>query len=113
MKPRGRPQKTRQIKEKPKIGQFSPRGRPGRPDEVELTLDQYEALRLADYRGRKHEIGAKLMGISRQTFGRILKEARKKLADGVVNGKIIRIEGGKVEIGWQTKKLHQKPSKSG
>lgn len=99
MKPRGRPKKKRLIKGEPKIGQFSPRGRPGRPDEVALSIDQYEAIRLADYSCMEQSQACKLMGISRQTFGRILKQARKKLADGLINGKIIRFEGGQVQIG--------------
>ena len=99
MKPRGRPEKVRLIQGKPKIAQFSPRGRPGRPDEVELTIDEYEAIRLTDYRGQEQVKACKLMGVSRPTFGRILQKARKKLADGFINGKIIRIYGGKVLIG--------------
>ena len=99
MKPRGRPKKKRFIKGDPKIGQFSPRGRPGRPDEVGLTIDHYEAIRLADYKGMEQRQACKLMGVSRQTFGRVINEARKRLADGIVNGKIIRFEGGPVQIG--------------
>jgi len=92
MKPRGRPKKKRSIAQKPQICQFSPRGRPGRPDEVELTIDQYEAIRLADYKGLEQAEACKSMGISRQTFGRILAGARKKLSDGLINGKIIRFQ---------------------
>jgi len=99
VKPRGRPKKKRLIKADPKIGQFSPRGRAGRPDEVELTIDHYEAIRLADYKGMEQAQACKLMGVSRQTFGRVINEARKRLADGIVNGKIIRFEGGPVQIG--------------
>lgn len=99
MKPKGRPKKVRLVQGEPKIAQFSPRGRPGRPDEVELTIDQYEAIRLADFRGMKHIQASKYMGISRQTFGRILKEAHKKLSEGLVIGKIIRFQGGNVQIG--------------
>lgn len=99
MKPKGRPKKKRTVKGEPKIAQFSPRGRPGRPDEISLTIDQFEAIRLADYNGQQQTAASKAMGISRQTFGRILKEARKKIADGIVNGKIIRFEGGSVKIG--------------
>ena len=99
MKPKGRPKKTRYIKGEPKIAQFSPRGRPGRPDEVELTIDQYEAIRLADFRNMSHKQAGKMMGISRQTFERILKEARKRLAEGVIVGKIIRFQGGCFKVG--------------
>ncbi len=98
MKPLGRPNKTRIIKKNPEIGQFSPRGKAGRPHEIHITLDQFEALRLADYLQSQQIEAAKFMGISRQTFGRILKEARKRLANGLVNGKIIKIEGGKIRL---------------
>jgi len=51
MKRRGRPKKYRIVRIDPKISQFSPRGRPGRPDEVDLAMDQFEAVRLADLYG--------------------------------------------------------------
>ena len=51
MRPRGRPKKYRIVRQDPKISQFSPRGKPGRPDEVNLTMDEYEAIRLADFLG--------------------------------------------------------------
>jgi len=98
MKPKGRPIKLRLVRNEPKIKQFSPRGRPGRPDEIRLTLDQYEALRLVDYRGLKQAQAAKIVDISRSTLRRIIREARFRLADGLINGKIIRIFGGKVRI---------------
>jgi uncharacterized protein len=98
-KPVGRPVKTRYIKAQPEVAQFSPRGKPGRPNEIDLAMDQYEALRLADYKLMTHNAAGKVMGISRQTFERILKKARNNVADGIVNGKIIRIEGGKIKVG--------------
>lgn len=91
MKPRGRPKKNRVVQEKPIICQFSPRGKPGRPDEVELKLDEFEALRLADCQGLSQKEAAKSMEISQQTFSRILKKGRKTLASGFIKGKIIRI----------------------
>lgn len=99
MKPKGRPKKKRFIKNEPLIGQFSPRGKPGRPDEIDLTVDQYEAIRLSDLNGMGQIQASKLMGISRQTYGRILKEGHKRIADGIINGKIIRIQGGSVQVG--------------
>ncbi len=98
MKPKGRPQKLRFVQKMPKITQFSPRGKPGRPEEIELTLDQIEALKLADFSGLDQEKGAEIMGISRSSFGRILREARKRSADALANGKIIRICGGHVAL---------------
>ncbi len=99
MKPKGRMPKVRFIGKLPKIVQFSPRGKPGRPEEIELNLDQFEALRLADFEDFDQSIAAKAMGISRPSFGRILRGARKKVADALVNGKIIRISGGRVQVG--------------
>jgi uncharacterized protein len=61
-------------------------------EEVYLSLDELEALRLADYEGLYHEEAAEKMTISRQTFGRILGGARRKLAEALVEGKALRIE---------------------
>ncbi|MFC1709444.1 DUF134 domain-containing protein [Candidatus Omnitrophota bacterium] len=98
MRQKGRPEKIRLVKEEPKIGQFSPRGRPGRPNEIEVTIDQFEALRLVDYRGLKHRHAAAQMGVSRQTLERIIKQARKQVSDAIINGKIIRIFGGNIKV---------------
>jgi predicted DNA-binding protein (UPF0251 family) len=57
-----------------------------------LSLDELEAIRLADYEGRYHEEAAKNMAVSRATFGRILSKARKKVAEAIVDGKALRIE---------------------
>lgn len=97
-KPKGRPPKVRSIQNIPKITQFSPRGKPGRPDETVLSLDQFEAINLADYRGLDQFEASNILGVSRQSFSRILAQARRKVADALVNGKIIRISGGRVEI---------------
>jgi len=63
-------------------------------DGVYLTLDEFEAVRLACLEGLKQVDAAKLMKISRPTFSRIITSAHKKIADGLVNIKAIRIEGG-------------------
>ncbi len=94
MKRRGRPKKYRIVRLDPRISQFSPRGRPGRPDEIDLAMDEFEALRLADFKGFSQKEAAKSMHISQQTFSRILKRAHKSIADGIVQGKIIKIQGG-------------------
>ena len=67
-------------------------------EEVRLGLDEAEAIRLADLEGLYQEAAARSMGVSRQTFGRIVEMARKKIADAVLNGKALRIEGGEVRI---------------
>ena len=104
MKPKGRPIKPRQVKEKPRIALFSPRGKPGRPDEVNLKYEELEALRLSDFNGMRHKEAASHMGISRQSFGRVLKRARKVVANGLVNGKIIKISGGSYKLASNGKK---------
>jgi predicted DNA-binding protein (UPF0251 family) len=78
---------------------FKPAGIPARLlEEVVLTLDELEALRLADLEGEYQEAAAARMGVSRATFGRIVGEARRKVAEALVQGKALRIEGGPVEI---------------
>lgn len=67
-------------------------------EEVVITLDEFEALRLADFEGLYQENSAANMNISRQTFGRIIDSARKKIADALVHGKALRIEGGIVSF---------------
>lgn len=94
MKRRGRPKKYRIVRVDPRISQFSPRGRPGRPDEIDLAMDEFEAIRLADFMGLSQEKAAESMRISQQTFSRILKRAHKAISDAIVQGKIIRIQGG-------------------
>lgn len=94
MQTRGRPKKYRIVRLDPKISQFSPRGRPGRPDEVDLSMEEFEAIRLADYMGLNQKEAAKSMHISQQTFSRIFKKAHKTLANGLVKGATIKIQGG-------------------
>ena len=98
MRARGRPKKYRIVKVDPKISQFSPRGRPGRPDEVALKMDEFEALRLADCLDLSQKEAAKSMRISQQTFSRILRKARKLIAQGITSGSAIKIQGGQYVI---------------
>lgn len=91
---RGRPKKYRIIRTDPKIKHFSPRGAPGRPDEIILSMDQFEALRLSDSVGLNQKEAAKSMHISQQTFSRILKRGRRALTEGLICGASIKIQGG-------------------
>ncbi len=78
---------------------FKPRGIPlDRLEEVTLKLDEWEALRLADWEGLYQEEAAGRMGISRQTFGNIIESAHKKIADVLLHAKALKIEGGEVKI---------------
>ena len=63
-----------------------------------MTLDEFEAIRLADLEGMYQEHAAAGMHISRQTFGRILYSAHRKTAEALIKGKALRIEGGKIEV---------------
>jgi len=70
----------------------------GKVKSVCLTLDEFEAIRLSDLEGLEQLAAAKQFKISRPTFSRILSAARNKIADGLVNIKAIRIEGGCCQI---------------
>jgi uncharacterized protein len=61
-------------------------------EEVSLRLDEMEAIRLADYQGLYHAEAAVKMKISRATFGRVLDEARRKVAEAILQGKALKIE---------------------
>ncbi len=109
MSKRGRPKKYRLVHYDPKISQFSPRGRPGRPDETNLAMDEFEAIRLTDFMGFGQKEAAKSMRISQQTFSRILKRAHKVIADAIVTGKIIKIQGGYYVLSSREEK-NEKPA---
>lgn len=92
-----RPKCCRHVCGVPDKNYFKPRGIPASDlEEVVLSLDEYEAIRLADYEQLYQEEAAVRMNISRQTFGRIIEEAHKKIADVLINGKALKIEGGEV-----------------
>jgi uncharacterized protein len=85
----------------PKTNYYKPRGIPMRfLEEITLELDEFEAIRLKDHEGLYQDAAAEKMKISRQTFGRILESAHKKIAEALVNGKAIRIEN---EVNYSTK----------
>ena len=95
-----RPRCKRQIHGRPHATAFKPTGIPMRElEEVVVTLDEFEALRLADLDGLYQEAAAAEMGVSRPTFSRIIESAHKKVADALVHGKAVRIEGGTVQTG--------------
>jgi predicted DNA-binding protein (UPF0251 family) len=87
-----RPRKYRRVCCNPSAYYFKPRGIPVYElEEIILDHDELESLRLADLLAYSHEKAAKEMKISRATFGRIIEIARKKVVDGILNGKAIRI----------------------
>jgi predicted DNA-binding protein (UPF0251 family) len=94
-----RPKKTRWVKCVPGERCFKPLCKPlNKLEGVYLTLDEFEAVRLACFEELKQVDAAKLMKVSRPTFSRIITSAHRKIADGLVNIKAIRIEGGCCKI---------------
>jgi predicted DNA-binding protein (UPF0251 family) len=67
-------------------------------EDVILTVDEFEAIRLADLESLYQEKAAEKMNVSRQTFGRIIESAHKKVAEALVQGKALKIEGGEFEV---------------
>jgi len=94
-----RPFCRRRIGWLPSKWRFFPEGGPFvGPEIITLTLDELEAIRLADLLGLYQEEAAQKMGISRATFGRILESGRKKVAEALISGKALKIEEGPIEI---------------
>ncbi len=90
-----RPRRRRRVRGKPKKDCFKPAGtRKKDLEEVILTLDEAEALRLKDKEELAQKEAAKKMDVSQPTFNRILRSARKKVSEAVLDGKVLRIEGG-------------------
>jgi predicted DNA-binding protein (UPF0251 family) len=78
---------------------FKPAGIPAAYlQQTVMTLDELEALRLADLLGLYHEAAALQMKVSRQTFGRIIESAHRKVADALIHGKSLKLKGGDVEM---------------
>lgn len=92
-----RPSSCRLVSGSPGAVFFKPAGIPTRElTEVVMSLDEYEAIRLADHEGLYQEEAARQMGISRTTFGRILDSAHRKVAEVLGGGRCLRLEGGHV-----------------
>ncbi|MGN1334204.1 MAG: DUF134 domain-containing protein [Anaerovoracaceae bacterium] len=92
-----RPQRRRRVCSEPEYTEFIPRGSSGL-DITILYTDEYEVIRLVDFEKKTHEQCAAQMDISRTTVTEIYERARFKLADSIVNGKILVIEGGNYRL---------------
>jgi uncharacterized protein len=94
-----RPFRLRKISNPPVISGFKPYGnkkKSGKEVSIFLHLEEYEALRLCDYEMLNHHQASVLMAVSRPTLTRIYSKARQKIAEALVQGKPIIIEGGKI-----------------
>ena len=90
-----RPKKCRFVMQEPGVTFFKPQGIPLRVlEHAVITVDELEALRLSDLLGMSHEEAAKQLKVSRPTVTRMLARAHQAIADALVHGKAIRIEGG-------------------
>lgn len=90
-----RPRICRRVRFRPRINYFKPAGkRIVDLEEVILTIEEYESVRLVDLEEIEQIKAGKQMKISQPTFSRILKSARKKISEAIVKGKAIKIQGG-------------------
>lgn len=94
-----RPPKIRRVEYLPETTVFKPAGVPARDLQEEvLAVEELEALRLKDVEGLEQEDCAKRMHVSRPTFQRVLTSAREKVSRALVEGKMIRVEGGHYRV---------------
>jgi predicted DNA-binding protein (UPF0251 family) len=94
-----RPMKWRRVCRLPESNRFGPLGSPtGAKDHVIMTVDEYETIRLIDLEGLTQEECAKKMNVARSTIQGIYVEARRKLAESLVNGRVLLIEGGEYRL---------------
>jgi predicted DNA-binding protein (UPF0251 family) len=92
-----RPRCPRRVAAPPRCSYFKPAGVPlSRLEETVLSVDELEALRLADLEGLYQDDAAGRMGVSRPTFARIVQAARRKVAAALVQGRALRVGGGPV-----------------
>ncbi len=108
-----RPRKRRLVSAYPTISAFVPQG-VNITGEATLTVDEFEAIRLSDFEHLDQQGGAAMMGVSRHTFGRLLARGRAIIADAMVTGKVLKIEGGSYELrGPGHGRQHQKRGRGG
>ena len=94
-----RPRKDRIVAQPPLFRSFKPAGQQRRQlEQIILSLDEYEAIRLADHEGLDHSKAAVEMEISRSTFTRLLEKARHKIAEFLIEGKELSIAGGSIHF---------------
>ena len=109
-----RPMRFRRVFAEPSFNFFKPAGVALRTlAEVVLTVDELETIRLKDYEGLGQIKSAEIMNISQPTFQRVYNSARKKIADAIINGKAIRIQGGRycIHSGLEKRKDETNASK--
>ena len=97
-----RPQKERRVENLPPLTHYKPVGIPLQDiEEIILTIEEMEAIRLADVEQLDQAIAAESMEISRPTFHRIVTLAHQKIASALWQGQVLKIDGGKFRISHQ------------
>lgn len=100
-----RPKKCKMVFAEPGVDYFKPRAIPLMDlKEVDLSVEEFEAIRLKDLKGMEQTEIAGQMGVSQPTLHRLLQSAHKKIADALVNGKAIKIHGGNYSISKKKKR---------
>jgi predicted DNA-binding protein (UPF0251 family) len=105
-----RPKKTRFVSAYPAIAAFVPTGVTV-SGEVFMSVEELESIRLSDFEHLDQETAANLMKVSRHTYGRILANARSILAEAVITGKSLKIEGGVYEFRGMGRRRHRRGGK--
>lgn len=93
-----RPRKCRRVCCMPQVSLFAPKSGADEANPILMTVEEYEIIRLIDWKGLSQEEAAAEMGVARSTAQRIYGEARLKLADCIVNGKTLKISGGNYRL---------------
>ena len=94
-----RPRRCRRVGFKPNVTYFKPAGiRMVDLEEINLNVDEFEAVRLKDFKGLSQDLCAERMNVSQPTFHRLVISARRKISDSIVNGKALVVKGGNFEI---------------
>ncbi|MCD4828491.1 MAG: DUF134 domain-containing protein [Candidatus Cloacimonetes bacterium] len=94
-----RPKKERRIDCPPRWLRYKPVGVSTRLlQQIELNIDEYEAIRLSDHEGMDHMKASRNMGISRSTFTRLIEQAHKKIALFLLHGGELQIKGGVIRF---------------
>lgn len=94
-----RPYRKRRVNQPPCFKNFKPSGIPRKMLKTQnITIDEYEAIRLADYESMEHLEASEKMAISRPTFTRLIEKARHKIAKAIIDGMELVVEGGNIEF---------------
>lgn len=100
-----RPVKSRRVCCMPDCRMFVPHPRRGNTEMVVLTIDEFEAFRLMDYKGMSQEECANSMDVARTTVQKIYSDARKKIAEALSTSKAIKIEGGDYRLYSESERM--------